>query len=178
MASTKRTFDPESYRSDPEIQGIVRQLVESTQLTVPPETIEELKGYLDTAKYIPKIVDADKIKSVRKAQYALQRIQATLDRVITIHFDVRYRIELLNRTEIAAKAALIRLGAIPEKSSGPAQQLVLTGVIPELMDFQYSWDDFEKLCGMVHKNLSDAKETLKLQIKLEDIIRWGAQRTL
>lgn len=169
--------NPKLLRSNEIISIIIKQLKENEdQVTVPIETLEELASYISTAEYIPKIVDVERIKSVRQAQSALQKLQANLDRVVAIHFQVRDRIGLCIRMETRAKAALIQSGIIPDKASGVAQQLILTAVLPELVERHQSWLEAEKRCSLVQKNITEAKDVIKVQTKLDDNVRWASSQ--
>ncbi len=160
------------------IQEVKDQLDEADDtLDVPARLIKTLQGYRNTRRFIPRVLQSDDKQSVRQAQSSLHQIQEALDKIITVHFAIRRRLELLLQFEIEVKHVLVASGALPDNASGPRVQNCIAKWIPELAKHQARWNEMDKLCGTIQGHLKTAMKVIELQMKLDDNVLWAQYRS-
>ena len=161
-----------------QLPRVVRQVNRSlanteSPLNFNPKLTGELETYLATAPLIPRYLDASKRKTVKKAQAVLSELDANLTRVATINFEVAKILQSLVRLEILVKRALLEVGRLSERVTRPAAAAVVSLVSPQLSDLTSEWTGVKDLCTIVHGRLSDSKDSLKLQMRLDEAARWA-----
>ena len=82
-------------------------------------------------------------------------------------------LQALGRLEVLARQELSRIEVVGPKTSGTAAKQALGLVIPELVIPQQRWVAFEKKCQQVLQHLGDAKDTIRLMIKLDENANWS-----
>jgi len=167
-----------SARNLESIQAILNQMEIRNKelLSVDPILKSELQGYLRTAKIIPAEISTSNADTVKATQRALWTIQGWLDRVVAIHMDVRRVLRVLGKIEILVKRELAKVGLITQKTSKPSADQLISLVIPELRVHQNNWIYVKKMCTDVQDHLSGAKNTVQLQIKLDENLNWIQRR--
>ncbi len=173
----KNSLDPDVIR-DLRERGQIRAILDELEtrkssFAVPPRIGQELRHYTNISKSIPKRVTVENKQSVIQAQEALHKAQAWLDRVLTIQFNVFTVTRSLNKCEILARADLTAAGVITKSTSASAAKVVVANIIPELAVIQEKWKSLEKVCSMVQSHLGDAKDTMRLQIRLDEMANWN-----
>lgn len=151
------------------------RLESASELQGNPKLIEELELYLQEAPLIPRYINAQKRKTVNEAQRILSELDSKLTRVVTIQFEVSKIQQSLIRLEILAKRELLDLGVISDRMTRPAVSNVLSLYLPKLTEFENEWAAAEKLCTLVQQRLADSKDSLRLQMKLDDNARWAGK---
>lgn len=169
-------IDAKPLRTRPAIAAVIAEMQKKTRiLDGDLDLLSELRTYTSVKPLLPTIIDADAVETVRTAQRALNEIQGRFDRVATIFLDARRVSRTLSRLDILVRKELSKAGMISEKTSKPSAELLVSLVVPELAICQKKWAILEKSCDGVQRHLSDAKQTLQMQIKLDENLRW-AQR--
>jgi len=163
----------QSSRLPKVVRQVNRELAHTSTLAFNPKVVEELETYLTTAPLIPKYLDASKQKTVKKAQAVLSELDANLTRVATIQFEIAKVLQSLVRLEILVKRELLLVGRLGERMTRPAIAGVVGLVSPQLSDLQSDWNSAKDLCTIVHSRLSDSKDSLKLQMRLDEAARWA-----
>jgi hypothetical protein len=167
-------FDIDGIRDRSAIADILGTLEEKRDLLlVRSELVGELRSYLRVAEKLPKRVTLGDAASVSRAQEALHLLQARVDRVLEIQTSSLKLTRSLGRLEILAKQDLARLGVFNPKTTGTAVKQVLEMVLPELVIAQQRWVGLDRLCHQVLQHLGDAKDTVRLQIKLDENANWS-----
>jgi hypothetical protein len=164
-----------AHRSLPGVKKLLAKLEEHEDvLMVDVEVLRGLHSYLEIRPLLPKTINAEKSRSgINRAQKALGELEARLDRCLAVHDDARTRLRFIMKLEYEVRHVLFRVGFLGEKSSKPALEQALVIVVPELIVIKNEWQDLEVLCRDVHKRVSEAKETIRLMMKLDDNYRWA-----
>lgn len=144
---------------------------------VPKDFFVQIKKWSRTKALVPQHLKSDDKESVKKAQRSLHRLQSGLDELITIHYAVRNRLELLLQLEVSLKHALFVDGELPTSASGPRTQNAMTQALPSLTRVKIRWTEVEKLCSTAQEHLRRAMKVIELQMKLDDNVRWAQYRT-
>lgn len=139
--------------------------------------MNEVRGYLLVSELLPTVVDFEKPQSIRKAQRALATIEARLDRIIAIHHDAKRVIQIIVAVEYQVLSTFSRDRLIAEKATGPAQQQKLNQMVPKLVTAKVRWQTVDQICTQAQQRLAAAKESIKLQLKLDDNLRWAQERS-
>lgn len=142
-------------------------------LNIDRSVYAELESYLAVKALLPEMLTAEDRESVQKAQRALYELQGKLDRVAVIHLGARRIIRALGRLEVMSKSALADSGHITEKTSKPSADQLIALVLPELVSYQVDWAALLKMCDDVIDHLSNAKDVLKLQMKMDENLHWA-----
>lgn len=167
-------LDIKELRDRSKIDEIIGKLDEHEKLlTIKNDLVSEVKGYANCAKFMPKRIHVEHRESVDRAQEAIHRVQARLDRLLVIHSDISRVNKLLGQLEIFAKQDLARAKVIGKKTSAAQVKVILSIVIPELADAQLRWSTFAKLVGQVQDHLGEAKASIRLQQKLDENANWA-----
>jgi len=163
-----------SLRGLPEIKALLKKLEdESERFEVGADITNELREALVVRPLLPNILNHQKLSNVRKAQRALIELESRLDTCLKIQDQARQRLRLFSRLEFEVKQSLFRVDFINSKSSKPSVEQAISIVVPELISLKDEWKGLEQLCRDVHKRVSDAKETIKIVMKLDDNYRWA-----
>ena len=164
----------DELREREQLEAILLGLEENAdKFKVPTSLVGELRSYINIAKSIPKRVTVEDKKSVIKAQEALQKAQAWLDRVLVMQFYIFRVTRALHKAEILARADLTAAGVISKSTSAAAAKVIMASILPELAILQEKWKALEKLCSAVQSHLGDAKDTMRLQIRLDENANWN-----
>ena len=155
----------------------VRQRVQEFLTTDLNAQMDEVRGYLAISDLLPTVVNFEKPKTIRQAQRALATIEARLDRIVAIHHDAKRVLQIISSIEYQALSFLSRVGALAEKSTGPAQQQKLNQLVPKLITARTRWQTVDQICTQAQQRLGAAKESVKLQLKLDDNLRWAQERS-
>jgi len=167
-------IDVKSLRDRTQIKAIVAELESnSDKLVINPTVMAELTVYMRTADLIPKRIDVADRRSVDQVQEALQQLQSRVDRVIAVQASIFKINRALGKLDILVIQDLAEAGEINGKTSGTATRQILGIVIPELAIHQHKWKAFERFCLAVQNHLGDAKDTLRMQIKLDETANWN-----
>jgi len=138
---------------------------------------DEVRGYLAISDLLPTVVNFEKPKSIRQAQRALATIEARLDRIVAIHHDAKRVLQIISSIEYQTLSFLSRAKVLAEKSTGPAQQPTLNQLVPKLITARVRWQTVDQICTQAQQRLAAAKESVKLQLKLDDNLRWAQERS-
>ena len=156
------------------MQAILQELENNAgKVTVNPRLAGELRLYIDTKQLIPKRIEVADRGSVDQAQDALSQLQGRVDRVLAIQSTIFMVKQALGKLEILIVKDLAEAGLVNGKSSGAATKLMVGIVLPELAVIQQKWAVFEKFCISVQNHLGDAKDTIRMQIKLDENANWN-----
>ena len=139
--------------------------------------MDEIRGYLDVGKMLGRSIDFEKPATVRRAQRALQHMEARLDRVVALHHDAKRVLQIIVAVEYKLIGAMTRQKMLPKKTTGPAQQQALMTVVPKLITVKTRWETLDQVCTQAQKRIASAKESLKLQSSLDDNLRWAQYRS-
>jgi hypothetical protein len=167
-----------ALRADPAwktIRQINKTLHTQQDFNLDPDVEAELQGYLCSSPLIPKYVSANNLQQVKRAQATLSEFDACLSRVVALQFDVAKAQQSLERLETIVRRILMGGGVLTDKITKMGATDTMAMVCPRLVDRLAAWQGLEKLCTLVHKRLSDSKDSLRLQIKLDDNARWAAK---
>jgi len=171
--------DTQELRNREAIRAVLQELKKRQKmLDANPAIDQELSGYLSVQKLLPELLSADSRESVNQAQKALYELQGRLDRVAAIHFSVRKVLRGLSRLEVLVKRDLADAGVIAQKTSKPQTEVVISLTVHELTMYQSRWGHMEKLCIAVQKHLTDARENLAVQMKLDHNWQWSQRRSV
>ena len=171
---SKADIDIDGIRDLPGIRDILETLeAKEGMLVIKGTLMGEIRSYLSASKQIPKRICVDDRNSVNAAQEALHMLQARVDRVLTVQMSTMKVQQALGRLEVLARVELARVGAIGSKSTGTVVKQVIGLVLPELLVPQQRWLGLEKLCQQVLTYLGDAKDTVRLQIRLDENANWS-----
>lgn len=164
----------DELRSRSKIAEIVEKIAEHEKLLlISNELVAEVKGFANCAPFMPKRIHVEHRESVDRAQEAIHRMQARLDRLIAIHVDIARINKLLGQLEIVAKQEFAKAGVVGKKTSAAQVKVILGIVIPELVEAQLRWGSFEKLVSQVQEHLGEAKASIRLQQKLDENANWA-----
>lgn len=170
----KEDFKVDELRDRPKIQSVLAELKSRAQiLVIKEELVTEIRTYFMVAKNIPRTITASNSQSVEAAQEGIYMIQAHLDRVIEIQMSASKIVRALGKLEIMTRCDLARAGAITNKTSGSASKHTISLILPELAVYQQNWLMFEKQCQQLMQHLGDAKDTVRMQIKLDENANWS-----
>jgi hypothetical protein len=170
----KDAFDVDELRGREKIQSVLLELENRSQmLEIKGELVSEIRSYFDVAKNIPKVISTGDARSVAGAQGGIHLIQARLDRVIEIQMSAGKVVRALGKLEVLARCDLARAGVINHKTSGAAAKQTLSLVLPELTIHQQNWLSFDRQCQQLMQHLGDAKDTIRMQIKLDENTNWS-----
>jgi hypothetical protein len=170
----KDDFDVDVLRKRGKIQSVLQELVARAQmLVIKQDLVDEITSYFAIARNIPKTVRAMDAQSVAGAQEGIHMLQARLDRVIEIQMSVGKVVRALGKLEVLARCDLARAGVVTHKTSGTAAKQTISLVLPELTIYQQSWASFDKQCQQLMQHLGDAKDTIRMQTKLDENANWS-----
>lgn len=170
--------DTEKLREREAIRAVLQELKKRQKmLDANPAIDSELSGYLSVQKLLPELLSADDRGAVNQAQKALYELQGRLDRVAAIHLSVRKVLRGLSRLEVLVKRDLADAGVISQKTSKPQTEVVISMTVHELTMYQSRWTHMEKMCTSVQKHLTDARENLAVQMKLDHNWQWSQRRS-
>ena len=163
-----------SLRGLPAISSLLKELENTSEkFEVKEEVLDELRDFLEVRSLLPSILNHQKVSNVRKAQRALIEMESRLDRCLKVQDEVRVRLRFFSRLEFEVKQDLFRVGFITHKSSKPSVDQAVSIAVPELVNLKEDWKGVEFLCRDLHKRLTEAKDTIKLVMKLDDNYRWS-----
>lgn len=167
----------DEIRELPAVKAVLEELKkQASVLQVDKMVVQELERYCSTKALIPEILSADDPDTVARAQRGLQELQARLDRVVAVHLGVRKIQRALQKLETMARHDLARHSFITPKTSKPSADQLVSLSLPELQNHQDAWDTFSKICRDVQDHLGNAKEVIRIQMKLDENLHW-AQRS-
>ena len=138
--------------------------------------MDEIRGYLSVGQYLPPTVDYEKPNTIRKAQVALAKMERHLDIIVPLHHDAKRTLQIIASVEYQLTGALIRAGVIPEKASGPVRDHHLSAAVPKLGHVKLRWMALDKICTQAQQRMASARDSIKLQAKLDDNLRWAQER--
>lgn len=139
--------------------------------------MDEVKASLDVGKTLGKSINFEIPATIRRAQKALQFMEARLDRIMALHHDAKRVLQIVTSAEYQLVSAMVRSGKLSSKATGPAQQLALTAAVPKLMRVKTRWSALDQVCTQAQKRIASAKESIKLQSNLDDNLRWAQFRS-
>jgi hypothetical protein len=163
-----------------ELKQLLKQIKARAQELDDPEygkKLDEVRGYLILSPLLPITINFEEPKTIRKAQRALATIEARLDRIITLHHDAKRVLQIISMVEHQLLSYMARYKILPEKTTGPAQQQKLTEYAPLLVKMRIQWAAVDSICTQAQQRLASAKDSLKLQAKLDDNLRWAQERS-
>ena len=172
-ANSAATRARELKKTNGTIRKVNKQLKTSISLVVDDSLYSELEAYLNSPPVIPKHISASRKKDVKAAQEALQKLDSYQHRVAAVQFSVAKVLQALSRVETIVRAVLLRKDFITQSMTKHATLDRIALVCPLLAEKKTEWDGLDKLCQIVHSHLSDSKDSLKQQIKLDDNARWA-----
>jgi hypothetical protein len=152
-----------------------QKLEEDSALKTDGSLYAELEAYLEEAPLLPKRIDAESRATVRRAQRNLQELDALLSRVVFLQITVAKALKTLTRIEVIVRSELIKADFIRDSMTKHAIASRIAVAFPTLVSFQTEWTALEKLAALVHSRLSDSKDSLRLQMKLDDNARWASR---
>ena len=155
------------------IKQINEELRSSEVLVIDEILYDELKAYLDSPPLLPKYISGERKKDVRAAQAALQELDGYQHRVAAVQFSVAKVLQALSRLETIVRGVLLKRDFILQSMTKHASQDRIALVCPLLPRVRAEWEGLDKLCTIVHNRISDSKDSLKQQIKLDDNARWA-----
>jgi hypothetical protein len=171
---TKQEIKIDEIRERPKIKEITSELESKAEiLKISSSLVNEIKGYINTSKVIPKKIDIKDREDVNFAQEALATLQARVDRVLAVFVSCMKIEKALNNLELIAKQELARLNLIDNKTSGSAAKQLVGLILPDLVGHQYTWQIFKNLVQQVQSHLGEAKDTIRLQMKLDESANWS-----
>lgn len=138
--------------------------------------LDEVRGYLTVGKYLGSSLNFEDPKTIRRAQRALARMEAHLDRIMVLQHDAKRTLQIIAAAEAQLVGLLLRTGELTTKSTGPAQQLAVASRVPLLVKIKTEWETLEKICVQAQRRIASAKESLKLQSQMDDNLRWAQHR--
>ncbi len=168
-------IDVKGLREREQLKAILQELGGNSadKVEINPLLAGELRSFIDTKTLIPTRIEVADRRSVNQAQEALAELQGRVDRVLAIQSTVFKVKQALGKLEILVVKDLAEAGVITGKSTGAATKLMLGIVMPELAVIQQKWVVFEKFCLSVQNHLGDAKDTIRMQIKLDENANWN-----
>jgi len=170
--------DTKSLREREAICAVLQQLKKQQELLdTSPEIDAELSRHLAIQKLLPELLSTEDRESVNAAQRALYEVQGRLDRVAAIHLSVRKILRGLSRLEIITRKDLADAGVINQKTSKPQTENIISITVHELTLYQSRWNYLEKMCTAVQKHLTEARENLSVQMKLDQNWLWSQRRS-
>lgn len=137
----------------------------------------EIRTYLQLGDQVPRTIDFEVPRTIRQAQEVLQLAEARLDRVIALHHDAKRALQIIASVETQLVGVFTQHGDLPRPSTAPAQQQLLAACIPELLRVRAKWQGLEAACAQAQRRLGSIRETIKLQAKLDDNLRWAQERS-
>jgi hypothetical protein len=140
------------------------------------ELMDEIRGFLNVGQYLPPTINYEKPSTIRKAQLALAKMERHLDVVVPLHHDAKRTLQIIASVEYQLTGALVRANVIPEKASGPVKDHHLAAAVPLLGRVKIRWTSLDKICTQAQQRLASARESIKLQAKLDDNLRWAQDR--
>ena len=174
-ATTKEVIVP-SDTTRLVIQQVKRKVREFLTVNLDAQ-MDEVRGYLAISDLLPTVVNFEQPKSIRKAQRALATIEARLDRIVALHHDAKRVLQIIASVEYQTLSTLSRDRIVPEKATGPAQQQKINQLLPKLVTAKVKWQTVDQICTQAQQRLAAAKESVKLQLKLDDNLRWAQERS-
>jgi hypothetical protein len=135
----------------------------------------ELESYLTEAPVLPRKISATDESTVRRAQNNLREVDSYLSRVVFVQIAVAKALKTLTRLEVIVKSELLKAGFLKDGMTKHAIDSRISVAFPKLVDFKIEWSALEKLAALVHNRLSDSKDSLRLQMKLDDNARWASR---
>ncbi len=134
---------------------------------------QELVGYLEVRPLLPKTANRADKDNVRTLQKSLVSLEARVDRALAVEDETRKVLRFVYRLEHEIRLALFEDGYLTKSASRPASEQAVTLAVPELMVIKQRWKDLEVLCRTIHKRVGEAKDTVKLMVKLDDNYHWS-----
>lgn len=172
--TVKSELDIDGIRDRVGIRDILQELrARGDFLVIEGGLIGEVRSYMDTSSLVPSVIEVSDRGSVLRAQESLKNLQARVDRMMEIQLSVLKVVRALGKLEILARGELGRVGLVNGRTSGNGMKQLITMVLPELGIAQNNWESFERLCGKVLNHLGDAKDTIRLQMKLDEVSNWN-----
>jgi len=169
----KEVLDVDGIRDRGGVREVLGELERKAEvLEIGGDLVGEVRSYMDVARWIPKRVNSGDADSVGRSQEAVHRLQAGVDRMMAVQMSTMKVVRALGKLEVLVRQELARVGVINGRTSGAGARQAVGLVVPELAIYQQTWESFEKLCGNVLKHLGDAKDTVRLQIKLDENANW------
>lgn len=138
--------------------------------------LDEIRQYLNVGRYLGSSVDFEDPKTIRRAQKALARMEAHLDRVMVLQHDAKRTLQIIAAVESQLLALMVRLDRIPAKATGPAQQRHLAAESPLLARVKTKWETLEQTAQQAQRRIASARDSIKLQSQLDDNLRWAQHR--
>ncbi len=138
--------------------------------------MDEVRSSLDVGKTLGKSVNFENPSTIRRAQRALQFMEAKLDRIAALHHDAKRVLQIVVSVEYQLISAMVRSSQLSSKATGPAQQLALAAAVPKLLHVKSRWEALDQVCTQAQKRIASAKESIKLQSSLDDNLRWAQFR--
>ena len=139
--------------------------------------MDEIRRYLEVGSLLPSVVSFESSKTVRKAQKALSIMGARLDRIVAIHHDAKRVLQIISMIEHQLIGYLTKHSILPIKSTGPQQNQTMFRLCPVLFRAKDQWSAVDSICTQAQQRLSSARESIKLQVKLDDNLRWAQERS-
>lgn len=162
-----------------EPKEIIKKLRERLEGLDNPELdnmMDHVKEYLDVGKYLPTTINFERPKTIRQAQKALKRIEKHLDIVVPLHHDAKRVLQIIASVEFQLLGVLVRSNYVSKNASGPIQKNAIAAQLPKLGSVKSRWEALDKICTQAQQRLASARESLKLQAKLDDNLRWAQDR--
>lgn len=138
--------------------------------------MDQVRGFLDVGKYLPTTINFERPKTIRQAQKALKEIEKHLDVIVPLHHDAKRVLQIIFSVEYQILGVLVRSKDVPKNASGPVQKNVLAAHLPKLGHVKSRWEALDRICTQAQQRLASARESLKLQAKLDDNLRWAQDR--
>lgn len=138
--------------------------------------MDEVKNAMNVGKTLGKSIDFEKIATIRRAQKALQYMEAKLDRILALHHDAKRVLQIITSIEYQLIGIMTRQKYLANKATGPAQQQALMTTVPNLVRVKTRWEALDIVCTMAQRRIASAKESIKLQSSLDDNLRWAQFR--
>ena len=139
--------------------------------------MDEVREALDVGKALGKTINFEIPNTIRRAQRALQFMEAKLDRVMALHHDAKRALQIIASAEYQLIGAMTKQKVLSSKATGPAQQLALAAAVPKLLRVKTRWTALDQVCTQAQKRIASAKESIKLQSNLDDNLRWAQFRS-
>ena len=173
--SWRTKFDTHPEQSDL-LKSLQRQLQKKRDdFAVDATLLTELEDYMQQVPILPKHISALRPEQVRRTQALLSKLDAQQTRVAAVQFSVAKMLQVLARLDLAVRNVLLEVGVLSATSTNPSAARMVALACPLLAQHQASWEAVEKLSALVANRLSDSKDSLKLQIKLDDNARWASK---
>lgn len=138
--------------------------------------MDDIKGYLVVGNLLPPTINFENPKTIRRAQKALTKMERYLDVIVPLHHKAKRVLQIISSVEYQLLGALVRIGTIPKNASGPVQRNILASHLPILGSVKSRWESLDKICTQAQQRIASARESVKLQNKLDDNLRWAQDR--